>query len=128
MGATFYVNDVINMLMNASNSQTPRCNKTPVNHCNCQCTVNLAREQALFGKKKNSEEREGKGEGKGGKGEGLFAFPSPRFLARPKASVNQDSRAIQALEAKVEGLIGQNTGAPNEYFSENEPLTTENEI
>ena len=58
---------------------------------------------------KNGEEREGKGD--------LFAFPSPRFPARPKATVNQDSRAIKALEAKVERLIGQNSntrgaGAP----------------
>lgn len=60
MGTTLHVNGATNTLANANNSQTPRCNKTPVNHCNCQCTV------------------------------------------------NQDSRAIKSLEAKVEGLIGRN--------------------
>lgn len=60
MGTTLHVNGATNTLANANNSQTPRCNKTPVNHCNCQCTL------------------------------------------------NQDSRAIKSLEAKVEGLFGLN--------------------
>ena len=63
MGTTLHVNGATNTLANANNSQTqltPRCNKTPVNHCNCQCTL------------------------------------------------NQDSRAMKSLEAKVEGLIGLN--------------------
>ena len=60
MGTRLHVSGATNTLANANNSQTPRCNKTPVNHCNCQCTV------------------------------------------------NQDSRAIKSLEAKVEGLIGRN--------------------
>ena len=63
MVTTLHVNGATNTLANANNSQTqltPRCNKTPVNHCNCQCTL------------------------------------------------NQDSRAMKSLEAKVEGLIGLN--------------------
>ena len=52
---------------NANNSQTPRCNKTPVNHCNCQCTL------------------------------------------------NQNSRAMKSLEAKVEGLIGLNNNTCKIY-------------
>lgn len=59
-GTTLHVNGATNTLANANNSQTPRCNKMPVNHCNCQCTL------------------------------------------------NQDSRAIKSLEAKVEGLFGLN--------------------
>ena len=39
MGTTFYVNGVTT-LVNASSSQTPRCNKAPINPCNCHCTVN----------------------------------------------------------------------------------------
>ena len=39
MDTTFYVNGVTT-LVNASSSQTPRCNKAPINHCNCHCTVN----------------------------------------------------------------------------------------
>ena len=39
MDTTFYVNGVAT-LVNASSSQTPRCNKRPINHCNCHCTVN----------------------------------------------------------------------------------------
>lgn len=39
MGTTFYVNGVTT-LVNVSSSQTPRCNKAPINHCNCHCTVN----------------------------------------------------------------------------------------
>ena len=38
-GTTFYVNGVTT-LVNASSSQTPRCNKAPINHCSCHCTVN----------------------------------------------------------------------------------------
>lgn len=40
MGTSTCVSGVTNTLVNASNSQTPHCNKTPVNNCNCQCTVN----------------------------------------------------------------------------------------
>ena len=63
MGTLLHVSDATNTLANANNSQTPSCNKTPVNNCNCKCTV------------------------------------------------NQDSRAIKSLEAKVEGLIGRNNNA-----------------
>ena len=63
MGTTLHVSEATNTLANANNSQTPSCNKTPVNNCNCKCTV------------------------------------------------NQDSRAIKSLEAKVEGLIGRNNNA-----------------
>ena len=38
MGTTFFVNGVTT-LVNASSSQTPRCNKAQINH-NCHCTVN----------------------------------------------------------------------------------------
>ena len=38
MGTTFYVNGVTT-LVNASSSQTARCNKAPINH-NCHYTVN----------------------------------------------------------------------------------------
>ena len=67
MGTTLHVNGATNTLANANNSQTPRCNKTPVNHCNCQCTL------------------------------------------------NQDSRAMKSLEAKVEGLIGLNNNTCKIY-------------
>ena len=39
MDTTFYVNGVTT-LVNASSSQTPGCNKAPINHCNCHGTVN----------------------------------------------------------------------------------------
>ena len=67
MGTTLHVNGATNTLANANNSQTPRCNKTPVNHCNCQCTL------------------------------------------------NQNSRAMKSLEAKVEGLIGLNNNTCKIY-------------
>ena len=67
MVTTLHVNGATNTLANANNSQTPRCNKTPVNHCNCQCTL------------------------------------------------NQNSRAMKSLEAKVEGLIGLNNNTCKIY-------------
>lgn len=84
MIVSFSVNGVTYSSMNASNSlQKPRLNKTPVNNCNCHCTVN-----------QNSRMRSLEA-----KVEGLVALIN---------STSGVSYAIKSLEARVESLIGLN--------------------
>ena len=106
MGTTLHVNGATNTLANANNSQTPRCNKTPVNHCNCQCTLNQdspaiksseAQVEGLIGLNNNT----------------CKISDAVNSLEAKVASLNVlnnktygSSVAVESLETKMESLIG----------------------
>ena len=106
MGTTLRVSEATNTLANANNSQTPRCNKTPVNHCNCQCTLNQdlraiksleAKVEGLIGLNNNT----------------CKISDAVNSLKAKVASLNGlnnktygISDAVESLETKMEGLIG----------------------
>ena len=106
MGTTLHVNGATNTLANANNSQTPRCNKTPVNHCNCQCTLNQdssaiksleAKVEGLIGLNNNTCKNSD-------------AVNSPEAKVASLNVLNNktygSSVAVESLETKMESLIG----------------------
>lgn len=84
MVTTISVNGVTNSLVNASDSQTSRCNKAPANICNCQCTVNqdMWVSDALKSLKAKMER-----------------------LLGPKNQTTDVTDSLKSLEAKMESLI-----------------------
>ena len=114
MGTSTCGNGVTNTLVNATNSQTPHCNKTPVNNCNCQCTVNQdlrfshamksleAKVDSLIGKNNNTcGDRNAILKSLATKMESLTGMSNNTIT-----SVVSDT--LKSLEVKVEDLIGKN--------------------
>ena len=106
MGTTLHVNGATNTLANANNSQTPRCNKTLVNHCNCQCTLN--QDSSAI------KSLEAKVEGLIGLNNNICKnSDAVNSLEAKVASLNVlnnktygSSVAVESLETKMESLIG----------------------
>ena len=111
MGTSTCVSGVTNTLVNASNSQTPHCNKTPVNNCNCQCTVNqdLRFSHAMKSLEAKMESLLGLKNKTSGVSDALkFLGEKMESLIRLNGSTSGVSDAMKSIGTKMESLNGLN--------------------
>lgn len=114
MGTSTCVSGVTNTLANASNSQTPHCNKTPVNNCNCQCTVNqdLRFSHAMKSLEAKVDSLIEKNNNTCGDRNAILKSLATKMESLTGMSNNTITSfvndALKSLEVKVEDLIGKN--------------------